>query len=67
MEGFKVILGTPTYARDTAKSIVMIRGLAAQLETNPVFQIVSGSAAADVFAAHACDFVNEHEAYSPRN
>lgn len=53
LEWFKEIPGTPTHAGDTATSVDMIRGLAAQYESNPDFHIAFGTAEAAKFAANA--------------
>lgn len=52
VEWFKEIPGTPTHAGDVAKSIEMIRGLAAQYELNVDFHTAFGTAEAAAFAAH---------------
>lgn len=56
LEWFKEIPGTPTHAGDTAKSVDMIRGLAAQYESDPDFHIAFGAAEAAGFAANALRF-----------
>lgn len=53
LEWFKEIPGTPTHTGDTAKSVDMIRGLAAQYESNPEFHAAFGTAEAAGFAANA--------------
>ena len=53
LEWFKEIPGTPTHGGDTAKSVDMVRGLAAQYESNPDFHIAFGTAEAAGFAANA--------------
>lgn len=53
LEWFKEIPGTPTHTGDTAKSVDMIRGLAAQYETNTEFHAAFGTAEAAGFAANA--------------
>ncbi|GAA2958447.1 MerR family transcriptional regulator [Glutamicibacter bergerei] len=56
LEWFKEIPGTPTHTGDTAKSVDMIRGLAAQYESNPDFHIAFGTKEAAGFTANALRF-----------